>query len=139
MRMARNILVDTSAIYALVEPSDRFHNDSKGIYAELLERGDQIYTTSYVLFEASALIHRRLGFEALRAFIESIQGVWEILWVYQSVHEQIWDRMKAQGGSRLSLVDWSVVVSAEETRSTIFAFGSYFSQEGLTVIPAQLH
>ena len=73
------------------------------------------------------------------AFIESIQGVWEILWIYQSTHEQIWDRMKSRGGSRLSLVDWSVVVSAEETRSTIFAFDSDFSQEGLTVIPAQTH
>ena len=138
-RMARNILVDTSAIYAFVSAGDRYHTQSREVYSELLERGDQLYTTSYVLVESSALIHRRLGFEALRAFIESIQGGWEILWVYESAHEQIWDRMKAQGGSRLSLVDWSVVISAEETRATIFAFDSDFSQEGLTVIPAQSH
>ena len=138
-RMARNVLVDTSAIYAFVSSGDRFHAQSREIYSELLERGDLLYTTSYVLVESSALIHRRLGFEPLMAFMESIQGVWEILWIYQSTHEQIWDRMKSREGSRLSLVDWSVVVSAEETRSTIFAFDSDFAQEGLTVIPAQTH
>ena len=138
-RMARNVLVDTSAIYAFVSSGDRFHTQSREIYSELLERGDLLYTTSYVLVESSALIHRRLGFEPLMAFMESIQGVWETLWIYQSTHEQIWDRMKSRRGSRLSLVDWSVVVSAEETRSTIFAFDSDFAQEGLTVIPTQTH
>ena len=135
--MARNVLVDTSAIYAFVSSGDRFYTQSREIYSELLERGDLLYTTSYVLVESSALIHRRLGFEPLKAFIESIQGVWEILWIGPSTHEQIWDRMKSRGGSGLSLVDWSVVVSAEETRSTIFAFDPDFAQEGLTVIPAQ--
>ena len=112
--MVRNVLVDTSAIYAFVSPDDRFHDQSKEVYTELLERGDQLYTTSYVLVESSALIQRRLGFESLKAFIDSIQGVWEILWIYQSAHEQIWKRMMARGGSRLSLVDWSAVVSAQK-------------------------
>ena len=49
---------------------------------------------------------------------------------------QIWDRMKARGDGRLSLVDWSVIVMAEETRSTIFTFDSDFVREGLTVVPA---
>ncbi len=129
--------MDTSAIYAFVSPDDRFHDQSKEVYTELLERGDQLYTTSYVLVESSALIQRRLGFESLKAFIDSIQGVWEILWIYQSAHEQIWKRMMARGGSRLSLVDWSVVVSAEKTRSTIFTSDSDFAQEGLTVISAR--
>ena len=44
--------------------------------------------------------------------------------------------MRTRGGARLSLVDWSVIVSSEMTRSAIFAFDSDFSQEGLTVIPA---
>lgn len=66
--MVRNILVDTSAIFAIVSPGDRFHTQARDIYLELLERGDQLYTTSYVLVESSALIHRRLGFEPLRTF-----------------------------------------------------------------------
>ena len=133
--MARNILVDTSAILAIVSTSDRFHVQSRDIYSELLERGDQLYTTSYVLVESSALIHRRLGFEPLRAFIQSIRGVWETIWIDRSTHEEIWDRMRRREGARLSLVDWSVIVSSERTRSVIFAFDSDFSREGLTVLP----
>ena len=134
--MVRNILVDTSAIFALLSPDDRFHAQSRDIFSELVERGDQLYTTSYVLVESSALIHRRLGFEVLRLFIQSMHGVWETIWIDRSTHEEIWTRMRAKDGVRLSLVDWSVVVSAERTRSAIFAFDSDFSLEGLEVIPA---
>ena len=134
--MVRNILVDTSAIFAIVSPGDRFHTQARDIYLELLERGDQLYTTSYVLVESSALIHRRLGFEPLRTFIQSIRGAWETIWIERSTHEEIWNRMISRGNARLSLVDWSVIVSSERTRSVIFAFDSDFSQEGLAVIPA---
>ena len=135
--MVRNILVDTSAIYAFISQSDQFNTQSRETYSEILERGDRLYTTSYVLVEFTALNHRRLGFEPLRAFMESIHGVWETLWIAQSTHGQIWDRMKARGDGRLSLVDWSVIVVAEQTRSAIFTFDSDFAQERMTVIPGQ--
>ncbi len=134
--MDRNILVDTSAIFALVSPEDKFHAEAQDTFSELVERGDQLYTTSYVLVESSALIHRRLGFEVLRTFIQSIQGVWETIWIDRSTHEEIWNRMRSRDGTRLSLVDWSVIVGSEKTRSAIFAFDSDFSTEGLRVIPA---
>ena len=69
--MVRNILVDTSAIYAFISQSDQLegHTQSRKTYSEILERGDRLYTTSYVLVEFTALIHRRLGFEPLRAFM----------------------------------------------------------------------
>ena len=133
--MARNVLIDTSAIYAIVSPSDRFHAEASELYSELLERGDRLHTTSYVLLESAALIQRRLGFDRLKMFIESIEGVWQMLWVYPGTHDQIWGRMKAEGNHRLSLVDWSLIVSAETTQSTIFSFDSDFIQRGLRVVP----
>ena len=54
--MARNVLVDTSAIYAFVSSGDRFHTQSREIYSELLDRGDLLYTTSYVLESQPATI-----------------------------------------------------------------------------------
>ena len=132
-----NVLIDTSAIYAIVSLRDRFHTEATEIYSELLERGDRLYTTSYALLESAALIQRRLGFDRLRAFIESMEGVWEILWIYRNTHEQIWERMKAQDDGRLSLVDWSLIVSAESSRATIFTFDSDFADKGLKVMPVQ--
>ena len=39
--MVRNILVDTSAIYAFISQSDQFHTQSRETYSEILERGDR--------------------------------------------------------------------------------------------------
>ena len=136
--MARNIVVDTSAILALASQDDAFHEQARATHLELLEQDDRLFTNSYVLVESSALIHRRLGFEPLREFIRSIQGVWEILWIDRSTHERIWSRMIVQGGARLSLVDHSVILSAADARAAIFTFDSDFVREGLTVVPAQI-
>jgi predicted nucleic acid-binding protein len=135
-KMARRILVDTSAIFAIISSSDEFHSRARHIYTNLLDRGDQLYTTSYILAETSALGHRRLGFEPLKASIQSIQSVWDILWVDRVTHEEVWNRIVKREGSQLSFVDWSTIVVSENTRSAIFAFDQDFQKEGLTVIPA---
>jgi len=135
LRMARRILIDTSAIFAIISSTDDFHHQARNTYTDLLDSGEELYATSYILVEASALIHRRLGFEPLRTFIQSIQGVWNILWIDRGIHEEAWKRMAERGGSRLSFVDWSAIVAAEDARLTIFAFDEDFSQEGLVTIP----
>ena len=134
--MARRVLVDTSAIYALISTSDEFHSRASDIYTNLLDSGDELYTTSYILVETSALVHRRLGFEPLRTFIQSIAGVFKIVWVDRLTHEEAWGRMVARDGTQLSFVDWSTVVVAEKTRSMVFAFDADFLREGLSVLPA---
>ena len=136
--MARNIVVDTSSNSCPGFPRRCVHEQARATHLELLEQDDRLFTNSYVLVESSALIHRRLGFEPLREFIRSIQGVWEILWIDRSTHERIWSRMIVQGGARLSLVDHSVILSAADARAAIFTFDSDFVREGLTVVPAQI-
>jgi predicted nucleic acid-binding protein len=133
--MARRLLVDTSAIFAIISSTDQFHSRARDTYTDLLDRGDQLYTTSYILVETSALVHRRLGFQALQAFVQSIQGVWDIFWVDRATHEEAWKRMLERNGARLSFVDWSTIVAAENARAVIFTFDQDFQQEGLIVIP----
>ena len=135
--MDREIIIDTSAIFAFLDPDDLFHAQATETYYNLLSNGDRLFTNSYVLVESSALIHRRMGFAALRSFLDSVHGRWDIQWITRSAHDAIWQRMSASGGSRLSFVDWSVIVMAEQTRSAIFTFDSDFASEGLTVIPAR--
>ena len=135
--MDRDIIIDTSAIFAHLDPNDLFHARATETYYSLLSDGDRLSTNSYVLVESSALIHRRMGFAALSSFLDSVQGLWEIRWIDRRMHDAIWQRMSASGGSRLSLVDWSVIVMAEQTRAAVFTFDSDFVNEGLTVIPAR--
>jgi len=79
-------------------------------------------------------VQRRLGFELLQAFVQSMQGVIDIFWVDRAAHEEAWRRMVERGGGQISLVDWSTIVVAEKTRSTIFAFDQDFSAQGLQVL-----
>ena len=130
------VVLDTSAIYAITSDADRFHQSAMDALHDLTDQQVELFTNSYVLLESAALIHRRLGFAALRSFMQSIRGVWEIQWIDQTAHEAIWERMDASGG-RLNLVDWSVIVMAEQTRSAIFTFDSDFAKEGLRVVPAR--
>ena len=135
--MDREFIVDTSAIFAYLDPNDLFHVQAREIYHEFLEQGDRMLSNSYVLIESAALIQRRMGFASLRSFLDSVQGRWEIQWINRGMHDAIWQRMSASGGSRLSLVDWSVIVMAEQTRAAVFTFDSDFAGEGLRVIPAR--
>ena len=132
--MARSIIVDTSAIFALINSADDFHIRATDTYTDLLDSGDQIYTTSYILVEVSALVHRRLGFDPLKSFVQSIQNVWGILWIDRLNHEEAWKRMQDREGAHLSFVDWSTVVLAENTRSAVFAFDQDFRRLGRWVI-----
>ena len=133
--MDRDIIIDTSAIFAYLDPNDLFHAQATETYYNLLSEGDRLFTNSYVLVESAALIHRRMGFVALRSFLDSVHGRWDIQWITRSAHDAIWRRMSASSGSRLSLVDWSVIVMAKQTGAAVFTFDSDFAGEGLTVIP----
>lgn len=133
--MPRTVILDTSAIYALISSSDRFHLRANEVYSDLVDGRDELRTTSYILVEVAALVHRRLGFQLLKDFVDSMAGVVDVLWIDRSTHEESWRRMVGRGGANLSFVDWSTIVAAENTRSTIFTFDRDFAREGLTVMP----
>ena len=133
--MYSRVIVDTSAIYALISASDDFHNKARLLYEGLIDRDTQFYTTSYILVETSALVHRRLGFQPLKTFMESIQDIFNICWIDRAIHSEAWKKMVARDGGRLSLVDWTTVIAAKKLNASVFAFDEDLTQEAITVIP----
>lgn len=132
--MAEPVIVDTSALYALTSSVDQFHSRARQLFEHLLDRKAGLLTNSYVLVETASLIHRRLGFPVLNAFLESLKEVVTVVWVDDSLHEQSWRVMLERQGARLSLVDASVVVLAHNLHAMVFGFDEDFRQEGLVVI-----
>jgi len=136
MPSSKQTIIDTSAFYALISSTDSFHYQARSSYERLLDWEQKLWTTSYVLVETSALIHHRLGFELLNTFMESLlSGVVNVLWVDSLIHHEAWRQMVKRQGSRLSLVDWVTVVSAERLKASLFTFDQDFRQEGITVFP----
>jgi len=136
MPLPERAILDTSALYALVSATDTFHSRARLGYERLLDWESELWTTSYILVETSALVCHRLGFQPLKAFMETVlSGIIHILWVENTIHSEAWRRMVERQGRGLSLVDWTTVVAAERLRAHLFTFDQGFSQEGVIIFP----
>ena len=62
------ILIDTSALYAMRSASDLFHARASSSYRRFVDGNVDFWTTSYVLVETVALLHRRLASRPSRTF-----------------------------------------------------------------------
>lgn len=130
--MTQRVLIDTSAIYAPVSASDDFHSQARRAYAKLIDEREYLYITSYILLEASALIHRRLGFPVLERTVNSLRDSSTVFWVDREIHGEAWDLLgERQGG--LSLVDCSTIVMAAQLDAKVFAFDEHFRKEDLAL------
>ena len=74
MNEASRVVIDTSAFFAITSEADRFHQSAMDALRDLVDQRTELFTTSYVLVEAGALIHRRLGFNHLADFVEMVQN-----------------------------------------------------------------
>lgn len=136
MANPERVLLDTSALYALISSTDEFHADAEKAYRGLVAAETDLWITSYILVEFGALVHHRLGFDALSTFVESTRDVFETLWVDASLHSDAWATFSSRKGAGLNFVDWSTFIAAERIGAAIFTFDTAFVREGADVVPA---
>lgn len=101
----KRVFVDTSAILALLQPRDQAHRQAKDAFNRLQQQQARLLTSSYVLIESYALLGRRLGIEAVRAFREKFVPLLEVLWIEEDLHDRGLDLLLERGVRHLSLVD----------------------------------
>ncbi len=135
MLVSDRVVVDTSALYALISARDVFHDAAKEAYERLLRDGRELWVTSYLLVEFGGLTERRLGFAPLKAFYDSANGVFETLWVDEEIHGQAWAELDRRSGQGLNFVDWTVLLAARQLDAAVFTFDEGFAKEGAVVIP----
>jgi predicted nucleic acid-binding protein len=128
------VFVDTSALYALFDAGDRVHARALRAFGRLRDREAILWTTSYVMVEAYALIGRRLGLGAVRRFRDDFAPLLDVLWVDGEVHEASLDLLLERRKASLSLVDAvSFVAMRREGIEEAFAFDGHFEEEGFTL------
>ena len=127
-------MVDTSALFAVVSAEDGYHARATAMFEALVNAGDGLHLTSYVFMEASALIHRRLGFEKLKTLVSILEPAVEWYWIDELVHREAWDSFVRRNGSGLSLVDWTTALVARQLSAPVFTFDRGFEREGLLTI-----
>jgi predicted nucleic acid-binding protein len=135
MRPGEPVVVDTSALYALISSNDRFHDTAEQTYERLLEAACELWTSSYVLVEFGAIVRNRLGFGALKVFYNSFGAAFQTVWVDERLHGQAWSEYEQTDGNGLSFVDWTVLLAARRLGAGIFTFDSGFRTHGAEVSP----
>jgi len=133
-----NILVDTSALLAVLDRGDERHPAARRIWEEMLKGDDILVCHNYVLVETSAVLTRRIGLDAVRTFVHDVVPVLRIAWVTGDVHEAAVAAHLAAERRALSLVDCASFEIMRRTGvRTAFAFDPHFGEFGYETVPTQ--
>jgi predicted nucleic acid-binding protein len=129
------VLADTSALFAVLDADDANHGRAKRKWIELIGSEAAFICTNYILVESFALIQRRLGWKALKAFHESILPMIQVEWIDEKIHLAASTVFFQSFKRSVSLVDCtSFVVMRKLGIDTAFAFDAHFKQEGFVCL-----
>lgn len=139
-RVMRPVLLDTSAFYALLDAEQRFHEDAKRTWDQLLasaRTGQRPLLTHHaIIMESTALIARRLGMEAVREFHHGLLPVAEVVWINEKLHARATAAMFAAGRRDVSFVDWlSFEVMRDRRIRHAFTYDADFRKQGFLPVP----
>ena len=128
-------LIDTSALYAVLDADDRRHPAAATAWQRLLDGivsgDDEAITHSGVVVESAALVQHRLGMQAAAALHRHLLPLVRVVWIDQSLHDRAVAALLAAGRREVSLVDWtSFELLRGEALDTAFAFDDHFWEQG---------
>lgn len=130
--MAR-ILVDTSAVFALVDRSDHFHSAAKAGLGRLRKARSEPLLTNFLVAECHALLLARLGAPLARKWL--MGNVWPIQRVTVDDEAQAMSIISQYTDKTFSYADaTSFAVMERLAIRTAFAFDPHFRQYGFQVL-----
>ena len=129
------ILLDTSAIVAIADVRDEFHERAIRTMERLSSDDAPLLTHSYVVLETAAVMQRKIGMQPALDFLTEIEDIATIHWVNQEDHQRAVHRFGQRHRRNLSLVDCiSFVLMEQYDCTTAFAYDSDFESEGFQLI-----
>lgn len=135
MPLPERVIIDDSAFYALLSLTDTNHEEAVHTYERLLDREQELWTTSCVLIEILSFIQNHLGFEPVRVFEESIRDIVHISWAESTVYQEALEQMVNVQAKGLPFINWITAVTAKRLRAYVFTFDKGFAELGMAVLP----
>lgn len=127
------VLVDTSAVYALVDRDDAYHRKAVAILRALPRRGLTPLLTNFIVAESHALILSRLGAEMARRWL--LGQVWRIEAVHSRDEERAKEIIRRYTDKSFSYTDaTSFAVMERLGVREAFGFDPHFQQYGLKLL-----
>lgn len=129
------VLIDTSAVFALLDEDDAHHARSIRALGLLKGTTDELVVHSFVLSECIALLQGRLGPAAVRRFARTIAPILSVVWVDPELYDRGLSAMLASGRRTVSLVDHvSFILMHDLGIRTAFAFDQDFADQGFELL-----
>lgn len=130
-------LIDTSALYVLLDQDDPHHPAAAAILGRLLDADLDLVLHSYALSESIALLQRRFGLDAVRRLVDLYLPIIEVVWVDRDLHDRALSALLGSGQRTVSFVDQvSFVLMRDQGIRTAFAFDRDFTIQGFDVLSA---
>jgi predicted nucleic acid-binding protein len=127
------ILVDTSAVYALLDRSDRRHAQAATLLKELQRRGDRPILTNFLLGEAYTLLLTRLGRGIAFRWLDANR--WHVERVREDDEARAREILRRYDDQDLSYVDATSFAVMERLKiRTAFAFDDDFLVVGFDLV-----
>ena len=129
------IFADTSALYALLDRSDRVHRAATAVFDQLDREHSQLVSSSYVVLETVSLAQARLGVAAVRTWRDAFEPLLDIVWIDADLHTRALVALTSAGQRRISLTDWaSFELMRARHMTTAFAFDPHFRTQGFKLL-----
>jgi predicted nucleic acid-binding protein len=132
-----SVFVDTSAILAALDTSDRHHGSATATWTDLLQEAKPLSTTNDVVVETIALLQHRAGLSVVRPFLDEFFPALHVHWIEEAQHAAAVAELLATDRRQVSLVDCtSFLVLRRLASASAFAFDPHFAEQGFLVTPS---
>jgi predicted nucleic acid-binding protein len=125
------IIIDTSAIYALLDKSDSFHEQAKDVFSKLSKDNLNISITNFIVAECHAIIGIRIGHELARKWLQNLY--WPVERVLEEDEKKAREIIISYTDKSFSYTDATSFAVMERLGITkALTFDQHFSQYGFT-------
>jgi predicted nucleic acid-binding protein len=132
--VVNRVLVDTSALLALLDGDDPRHERVRDCLATLVDM--DLVTHGYVVAESIAVTRRRFGIGGVVTLLDELLPVVELVAVDPATHTLAQARFRESLPSGTSFVDQvSIAVMERDAIGTAFALDPDLARPGLTLLP----
>ena len=127
------VLVDTSALFALMNPDDEHHSSAVKIHNRLISSNSALILPNFILSETHTILNKRLGPKVARDFLNAALQDFEIERVTLedewSAHAMLQNTSRSKN---LSYFDAAAVAMAQRLGiHNVFSFDRHFFLMGL--------
>ena len=125
------IIIDTSAIYAMIDKSDNFHEPAKEMFFKLSKDNLQVIITNFIVAECHCLITARIGHELARKWLQTL--LWPIERILEEDEKKAREIILTYTDKSFSYTDATTFAVMERLGITkALAFDQHFQQYGLS-------